>query len=139
MTAHTKGPWAWFANSRTGQVHLATERRGRVFVMSFSRCGFHGAQPAFQHHKEDCDGSCRGCGVMEPVFKAGYPEDHNGEIEIDHPDAILIAAAPDLLDALRELVAEADEPVGWEGHKHPHSVGFTMARAAIAKAEGNRE
>lgn len=102
---YTKGPWRWFANRKSGQVHLATEGRGRVFVMSFFRKGLNGAQPAFQQHKEGCLGECRGCGELVPVFNAGYREDHNGEIEIaDHPDARLIAAAPMLYEALKSLV-----------------------------------
>ena len=48
-------------------------------------------------------------------------------------DARLIAAAPDLLAALKELMVAADrvsaEPVTWLG----------KARAAIAKAEGTTE
>ena len=50
-------------------------------------------------------------------------------------NAHLIAAAPDLLQALQELIAEADAPVGWAGH-NGNTAGFDMARAAIAKAEG---
>lgn len=51
-------------------------------------------------------------------------------------DARLIAAAPDLLAALAELVAEADAPHGWEGHKNSQTYGFKLAREAIAKATG---
>lgn len=56
--------------------------------------------------------------------------------EVCEANARLIAAAPELLFALRELVAEADEHPGWEGHPHADTAGFQFARAAIAKAEG---
>ena len=53
-----------------------------------------------------------------------------------HPEqatanARLIAAAPDLLAALQELVAEED------GDFHNSTEGFNMARAAIAKARAD--
>lgn len=51
-------------------------------------------------------------------------------------NALLFRAAPDLLEACKELVAEADEPIGWAGHPHKDTAGFDFARAAIAKAEG---
>ena len=57
-----------------------------------------------------------------------------GSIEKEmHANARLIAAAPELLEALKELMVAADrvsaEPVTWLG----------KARAAIAKAEGTTE
>lgn len=45
-------------------------------------------------------------------------------------NARLIAAAPDLLAALSELLAEAEE------FHNPNTEGWNMARAAIARATG---
>ena len=45
----------------------------------------------------------------------------------DLPNASLMAAAPELLEALKEMVRLAEHE-GWEG--------FPKARAAIAKAQG---
>jgi len=51
-------------------------------------------------------------------------------------NARLIAAAPDLLAALRQLLADVEE-LGFENVsiEHPMVKGVPMARAAIAKAE----
>lgn len=46
-------------------------------------------------------------------------------------DARLIAAAPELLEALKEIIAAADGD-GW----NQLDASFATARAAIAKAEG---
>lgn len=48
----------------------------------------------------------------------------------DTANARLIASAPDLLEALRELVAE------WDDLGQNDTGGFILARAAIANAEG---
>ena len=41
-----------------------------------------------------------------------------------------------LREALEELVAEADFPVGWDGHANPNTHGFQLARAALKRGEG---
>ncbi|RJP17200.1 MAG: hypothetical protein C4529_14995 [Deltaproteobacteria bacterium] len=68
-----------------------------------------------------------GCGIMVPLFEAGYEPDYNGYIDIDHPDARLIAAAPELLEALLALVDER-QPLGID------RPAYKMALSAIAKA-----
>lgn len=102
--------------------------------MDFTRWGMRGAQPRFQPGK----------GIMVDAkdllqFEVGnqsvvgvdaakkdpsvYRLDVRG---IQCADARLIAAAPDLLEALRGVVRVADRA----------TVEFEAARAAIAKAEG---
>lgn len=55
---------------------------------------------------------------------------------LTHDEAVRIVRAVNahdaLVAALSELVAEADEHPGWEGHPHANSVGFQMAREALA-------
>lgn len=64
--------------------------------------------------------------------------DANGEIicsiadwdeNLDRYDALLIAAAPDLLEALKELLIRAEDGIGM-------LYAFELAHAAIDKAEG---
>lgn len=63
----------------------------------------------------------------------------------DSNDAALIAAAPELLKALKECEAQLVDALAREGAKFPgHKNGrdgeaIRMARAAISKAEGERK
>jgi hypothetical protein len=63
--------------------------------------------------------------------RKGYPH----EAEEDYANARLIAAAPDLLDALRDVLESAK--LGLEVEDHPALRDIRKAaRAAIAKAKG---
>jgi hypothetical protein len=110
----TPGPWAWFGNAKGRNIYLATIHSGRRFVMQFGRWGMNSAQPIFQDRA-----------VMRPAveflkFEVGNPEVTGFEAaqddpsvyrydirDIDHPDARLIAAAP-------ELAAVAKRYEAWE-------------------------
>lgn len=92
---HTSGPWKWFVNTKSNTVYLATPNRGRLSVMDFVRWGMQNAQPRFREDDLLC--------YMRSAKELVEP-DHNGAAsEIDHPDAKLIAAAPDLLEVLWEI------------------------------------
>lgn len=143
-TKHTPGPWQWFGSYPHRGVYLATPDRGRLIVMDFVRRGMNGATPRFN------------IGCMTPAqdlvtFQVG---DHgvvgyanakrNSSVyrfdidSIDHPDARLIAAAPDLLEALRPL-ARLELPANPRGNAGAYSIYHDHIRAAvaaIAKAEG---
>lgn len=143
---HTKGPWGWFGNE--SGIYLATPDRGRTYVMGFRRHGLQGAQPTFREG-----------GIMRPAaelvrfavgegeakgFAAGRTDRsvYRYDIsDVDHPDARLIAAAPDMLEALRyaENTIVAMRPtfsqVKDDGHAY-HDQVLDTVRAAIAKALG---
>ena len=92
----TLGPWKWFANVKNKNIYLATVDRGRKFVMGFERFGMQGAQPIFQSNKHYM------VGVFEENPEICTASDHNGDFEIIHPDATLIAASPEMYEALED-------------------------------------
>lgn len=152
--AHTPGPWKWFGNARNHEVYLATTHSGRRYVLGFQRWGMRGAQPMFQpgNHGlvaaeklltfEVGDRSVRGVEAAK-ADNSVYRLDING---IDCADARLIAAAPDLLEALTEAVAIINEQVpvhalGWiVGPNSQTSLrddALVRMRLALAKALGD--
>ena len=79
-------------------------------------------------------------GICRVEFDNGLPISEGGndapDLEQAKANARLIAAAPDLLEALEDMLAQADFAAsvrGGEGHmKH----AMAKARAAIVKAKG---
>lgn len=101
------GPWMWKGNLSAQSICLMSRRGWGDTVMDFRRWGMSGAQPAFNID-----------GLLYRAFQGKdgkslmvAPESWNAwNIRgIDHPDAIAIAAAPqdvqtllDIIDTLRE-------------------------------------
>jgi hypothetical protein len=110
QAVHTPGPWVWQGCLPYG-IRLASRARGLMCVMDFTRMGMSHAQPRFQVN-----------GLMTPATElaqfevgdssiVGYPKAKTDDSVyrydvrgISHADARLIAAAPDLLAALKKLV-----------------------------------
>lgn len=90
------------------------------------------------------DGVCQIVEVERPHMRICFlPSDH-AEYASSKPNGYLIAAAPDLLEAIKECLPS----MGWRNmsdeeleHEHELGNGFAKpilrARAAIRKAEGN--
>ena len=142
MSGHTPGPWRWESNLRHRNVVL---RGGRplydLTVMDFVRWGMTNAAPRF---REDIDGLnvMRRCDEHAMIVPG---REHHADWfrAIDHADAHLIAAAPDLLAALTALVERCEYlddagPCG-EGYKSQEfDAEIEAARTAITKAKGGQ-
>ena len=75
------------------------------------------------------------------IVAADAPQDHIGEIYSSEEDARLSSTSPELLEALKNLLAEAvefDDGREWiQAGINPETV--RQARAAIAKAKGESQ
>jgi hypothetical protein len=122
--AHTPGPWKWMT-THGGSIFLGTPDRGWLVVMDLVKLGVNHKPLPLVPRFAVWPGRDRGRigGVMVPA-----DEKFLGI----HPDACLIAAAPDLLAACRDFVREVKTPPS------DSTMAELMARtqAAIAKAEG---
>jgi hypothetical protein len=120
---HTPGPWYWDVRPNTKTFRLVTPHGGHMIVMDFARWGMQGAQPRFS----DRNGERRG-GIMEDGSKIDLSK---------NPDARLIAAAPELLEACKAM----EEQLAFfcrTATSNPNSFSnrvLNEARAVIAKAE----
>lgn len=130
-TKHTPGPWGWFGSTRTS-MYLATAHSGRRYVMRFKRKGMGEAEPVFQVNDRMVPAS--DLAIYEVNREATSAKDpsvyRHDIIGFRSADACLIAAAPDLLEAVRELVGLYDAGKAWSPSDHP----IVKARAALAKA-----
>jgi len=105
-TKHTPGPWRWELNKRHKQIQLCGGvPKFDLIVMDFVRYGMQRAQPRFLDPKERDEHSLN---VMSPAdnYSSIVPgrEHHEDWFRnISHPDAQLIASAPDLLQALDSI------------------------------------
>ena len=136
MTApkHTPGPWYWHTD-HAGSVSLRTPDRGNLIVMDFVRKGMNGANPRLAYWQGLPGGAQR-------ERMGGILDTFNAE----HPDAALIAAAPELLEALKAIegrITKAANAFYVSGKRSDLQAAFDgwkvdaqQARAAIAKAEG---
>lgn len=120
---HTPGPWVW---SRVGgELMLHTPDRGMLVVMDFVRKDMYGAQPRFAtwqgEERGRLGGALKGADALNPVI---------------HPDARLIAAAPDLLAALKLVQLAAISSSTEERFGEAVTAAMEHINAAVAKAEG---
>lgn len=131
---HTPGPWRWEVNRKHKSVELCGGLPAGTFdktVLSFERYGMKSAAPVFHNWTEDGWGGAPKRADELAVAKTGREHHADWFALLDHPNAHLISAAPDLLEVVKDFVAgypedvhvDKDSPVG-------------RARAAIARAEG---
>ncbi|WP_143281616.1 hypothetical protein [Caballeronia cordobensis] len=98
-------------------------------VMDFARWGMDGACVRLREDVEGMNIMHRLADRADWIAPFHGREHHaNWCADVTHPDMRLMAAAPDLLEALKAVVSVADRA----------TVEFDMARAAIAKATGEK-
>ncbi|MBJ6362123.1 hypothetical protein ACFOQM_12555 [Paenibacillus sp. GCM10012307] len=104
LAAATPGPWYWNGYMKSKYVDLCARHSGQPTVMSFNRWGMGGAAPSFRTE----DGMKR---IDEPGMVRFRQEHRKNEfVEVNHPDAHIIANAPTWLrQLLDELAAKEAE------------------------------
>lgn len=128
---HTPGPWRWEVNEKHKSVQLVGGvPKYDLTVMGFERWGMHDAAATLREPDVD------GMNIMHRCTDWAKPvpgREHHADWfkAIDHPDALLIAAAPELLAALEAITELYDTDEGCRSLPE-----YKAARAAIAKATG---
>lgn len=99
----TKGPWRWEVNLKHKSVVLTGGKpKFDKDVLRFERYGMQGAQPTFC---EVGDRDIQGEKASDLACVIEGREHHEAWFRgLDHPDAHLIAAAPEMHDKLEECV-----------------------------------
>jgi hypothetical protein len=134
-TKHTTGPWRWEFNREHKTLHLVGGRpQYDLTIMDFDRWGMSGAVATLRDPAED------GMNIMHrlcdrPDWIAPFPgREHHAAwcADVTHPDMRLMAAAPDLLEALQAMVDLVELMCPFDGPQQ------RRARAAIARATGDQ-
>jgi hypothetical protein len=128
---YTPGPWRWEINKEAKRIQLTGgDMPFDITVMSFERWGMNSAQPTFLKVALP-DHMLIEKAVSFSEIVPGRAHHSNWFQTINHPDANLIAAAPDLLEACEEAIKmyDAIESVG--GWQHVHD----SLKNAISKAK----
>lgn len=134
-TRFTHGPWRWELNEKSRQLHLCGGAPTYdLTVMDFVRWGMGNAAPRFReirdglnlmHRCERWAVTCPGREHHEFWFKL-----------LDHPDANLISAAPDLYAACDQLLTLLHEAINCGMPIRP-DVAKTRNDACAALAKAN--
>ena len=134
---HTPGPWRWEFNAQHKTVDLVGGRpMFDLPVMDFARWGMSRAVPRFRDTSEDgmnlMDRLCDKPEWIEP--EPGREHHKHWHQLVTHPDANLIASAPNLLQALKQMLdAFYHDPLGGG-----QDAAIEAALDAVAKVEGEK-
>lgn len=128
--SHTPGPWRWELNLNSRQLELCGGGGFDVTILDPVRWGMHGATVRFR------DTDIRGNLLHAPheiaAWHAPFPgREHHAHWlqDVTHPDARLIAAAPELLEELEKAHALLVE----QGYNGPE---VELQAEVLRKAKG---
>lgn len=133
MSAHTPGPWRWEVNEKSKTMHLVGGvPQFDLTIIDFERWGLGGAIMRLR------DTSLDGMNLMSRCLAWCKPvvgREHHADWfkDIDHPDARLIAAAPDLLKACQQALAAL------KGREHDQFLRDAIAKATLAPRHSANE
>lgn len=106
---HTPGPWRWQYNATSKSVLLVGgDPQFDKTVMQFERWGMSGAVPAFNSKITGCVWNLMERLCDKPDWIAPFPgREHHADwcSDVTHPDARLIAAAPEVIEMLMLVTA----------------------------------
>jgi len=132
---HTPGPWRWEFNAEHRSLHLVGGKpRHDLTIMDFARWGMSGATIRLRDPAHD------GMQLLYRVHERpdwiapekGREHHKSWHQLLTHPDARLIEAAPDLLEAVNRLLS-------WEQTgSQARSEDIAFAQRAFAKATGQK-
>jgi hypothetical protein len=116
---HTPGPWAWRLNPKSKSILLESSS---WVVMSFERWGMRGATPMFADETPRNLKRAVDFGMVIP----GREHHKHWALDLEHPDALLIAVAPSYFEAVEQMLAYEDAGgdgwwKGWEVLKAAHA------------------
>lgn len=138
---HTPGPWRWEFNAEHRRLHLVGGKpQFDLTVMDFERWGMNGATMRLRDLAHD------GLQLLYRVHErpdwiapeAGREHHKKWHQLLTHPDARLIAAAPELLQVAQRWIAL--DGGAWNVARHAKEKAELLAEtiSAIAKATGEQ-
>ena len=132
MDAHTPGPWRWEFNASSKTVQLCGGRpKFDLMIMDFTRFGMNGAAPRFVERPGPGHEIMERCEKFAEVVPG---REHHARWfkTVNHPDARLMAAAPDLFDLVLQYRNDLNHPPTADSRERR----LAAIDAAIAKVTG---
>lgn len=128
---YTPGPWRWEINKESKRIQLTGgDMPFDLTIMAFERWGMNSAQPTFLKVAESNHMLIEKA-VSFAAIVSGREHHSNWFQTINHPDANLIAASPDLLQACESFVEWAEKQAMWD----KTGQSYYQAIEAIKKAK----